>query len=115
MFNEEAHFWLSGFDNKQKLDLERLNLQDRFIQHHCISKKSLLGLHFGPGEFFENTEGVAHSVNGDRYRAMMSNFFWATVDAMDLTNIWFQEDGAMSHTAHETLNLLHGKFEGFVI
>lgn len=32
-------------------------------------------------------------------------------DVMDL-NMWFQQDGAMSHTAHETITLLHTKWSG---
>ena len=34
---------------------------------------------------------------------------------MDLTNTWFQQDGATCHTACDTLTLLHEKFEGSVI
>lgn len=34
---------------------------------------------------------------------------------MDLTNTWFQQDGATCHTARDTLTLLHEKFEGSVI
>ena len=29
---------------------------------------------------------------------------------MDLENIWFQQDGATSHTANVTINLLETKF-----
>lgn len=34
---------------------------------------------------------------------------------MDLTNIWFQLEGATCHTVRETFNLLYEKFEGSVI
>ena len=50
--------------------------------------------------------GKAVTVNGDRYRAML-NEFW--------TNIWLQQDGATCHTAEGTLNVLRSVFEDRII
>ncbi|XP_050310807.1 uncharacterized protein LOC126746540 [Anthonomus grandis grandis] len=59
--------------------------------------------------------GQRVTVNGDRYRAMINDFLWPQLDDMDLTDIWFQQDGATCHTARATLDLLHEKFNGFII
>lgn len=46
---------------------------------------------------------------------MITDFLWPRLDDMDLTNMWFQQDGATCHTSNATLNLLDEKFDGFVI
>ena len=48
-------------------------------------------------------------------RAMIRTFLWPIVGGMNLRNTWFQQDGATCHTAHDTVALLHEKFEGSVI
>ena len=37
--------------------------------------------------FFENDEGNAVTVNFERYRSMMENFFWPELAKMDLRNM----------------------------
>jgi len=46
--------------------------------------------------FLQNEAGVAKTVNGERYRSMISNFL---LPKMDINNMWFQQDGTMCHTA----------------
>ena len=53
--------------------------------------------------FFENEQGKAVTVNGDRYRAMFNEFLFTKIEEEDIGNIWFQEDGATCHTAEVTL------------
>ena len=64
---------------------------------------------------FRNERGQGVTVNGARYRSMITNFFWPKLDGMDLENMWFQQDGATSHTAAESRELLQEKFPGRVI
>ena len=49
-------------------------------------------------------------VNGERYREMISNFFLAKMQELDLHNMWFQQDGATCHTARVTMDLLRVEF-----
>ena len=49
----------------------------------------------GPG-FFENTQGEAVTVNGNRYRAMLNEFLFTETEEEDIGNIWLQQDGANS-------------------
>ncbi|EFN75581.1 hypothetical protein EAI_08637, partial [Harpegnathos saltator] len=64
--------------------------------------------------FFENDVGEAITVNGERYRTMITNFFWPKLNDMDV-DMWFQQDGATCHTADATVDILHERFEGMVI
>ena len=49
--------------------------------------------------FFENEQGQAVTVNGDRYRAMLNEFLFTKIEEEDIANIWFQQEGATFHTA----------------
>ncbi|CAF4951955.1 unnamed protein product [Pieris macdunnoughi] len=54
-------------------------------------------------------------VNGDRYRAMIIDYFWPELEYMDLDSMWFQQDGATNHTVHVTIDLMKNKFDERVI
>lgn len=46
---------------------------------------------------------------------MLTTQFWTIIDDMDIADKWFQQDGATSHTATETMNLLQTKFPDRII
>ncbi|GFU04981.1 putative DD41D transposase [Trichonephila clavipes] len=48
--------------------------------------------------FFKNDEGHNVTVNGDRYRAMITNFLIPELNNHDVQELWFQQDGATCHT-----------------
>ncbi|GFV25852.1 zonadhesin [Trichonephila clavipes] len=50
------------------------------------------------------------TVNGDRYRAMITNFFIPGLNNHDVQELWFQQDGATCHTARATIDLLKDTF-----
>ncbi|GFU49465.1 hypothetical protein TNCV_2308281 [Trichonephila clavipes] len=50
------------------------------------------------------------TVNGDRYRAMITNFFIPELNNHDLQELWFQQDGATCQTARATIDLLKDMF-----
>ncbi|GFU67844.1 uncharacterized protein TNCV_39921 [Trichonephila clavipes] len=54
--------------------------------------------------FFKNNEGHNVTVNGDRYRAMITNFFIPELNNHDVQELWFQQDGATCHTACATID-----------
>ncbi|GFU74905.1 transposable element Tc3 transposase [Trichonephila clavipes] len=61
--------------------------------------------------FFKNDEGHNVTVNGDRYRAMITNFFISELNNHhDVQELWFQQDGATCHTARATIDLLKDTF-----
>jgi len=59
--------------------------------------------------------GIAITVDGERYRSMISNFLWLKLDDMDTDDMWFRQDGAACHTAHATMDILRERFEGMCI
>ncbi|GFY35721.1 DUF4817 domain-containing protein [Trichonephila clavipes] len=60
--------------------------------------------------FFKNDEGHNVTVNGDRYRAMITNFFIPELNNHDVQKLWFQQDGATCQTARATIDLLKDTF-----
>ena len=65
--------------------------------------------------FFENADGATATVNSGRYRNMLREFLWHKLNEMDLNQLLFQQDGATSHTSHETIALLRSKFDDRII
>ncbi|GFU97505.1 transposable element Tc3 transposase [Trichonephila clavipes] len=53
---------------------------------------------------------LIHKFNGDRYRAMITNFFIPELNNHDVQELWFQQDGAICHTARATIDLLKDTF-----
>ena len=56
--------------------------------------------------FFENKQGEAVTINGDRYQAILNEFLFTKIKEKDIGNIWFPQDGATCHTAEATLDVL---------
>lgn len=40
----------------------------------------------------------------------VGSFLWPNSDVPDLEGIWFQQDDATYHTAHDTVAIMHEKF-----
>ena len=55
------------------------------------------------------------TVNGVRYRTMITDFFWPILDDMGIDKMRFQQEGATCHTANVTMDLLHEQFADMVI
>ncbi|GFV12211.1 putative transposable element [Trichonephila clavipes] len=53
---------------------------------------------------------LIHKFNGDRYRAIITNFLIPEFNNHDVQELWFQQDGATCHTARATIDLLKGMF-----
>ncbi|GFV10628.1 transposable element Tc3 transposase [Trichonephila clavipes] len=60
--------------------------------------------------FFKNDEVHNVTVNGDWYRAMITNFFIPELNNNDVQELWFQQDGTTCHTARATIDLLKDTF-----
>ncbi|GFW25669.1 transposable element Tc3 transposase [Trichonephila clavipes] len=59
---------------------------------------------------FKNDEGHNVTVNADRYRATITNFFIPELNNHDVQELWFQQNGATCHTARATIDLLKDPF-----
>ncbi|GFS52103.1 eyes absent homolog [Trichonephila clavipes] len=90
LFSDEAHFWLNGYVNKQNCRVWSEANPQVYVETPLHPKKL--------------------TVNGDRYRAMITNFFIPELNNHDVQELWFQQDGATCHTARATIDLLKDMF-----
>ncbi|GFV52404.1 DUF4817 domain-containing protein [Trichonephila clavipes] len=112
---DEAHFWLNGYVNKQNCRIWSEANPQVYVETPLHPKK-LTGALYGLVEsFFKNDEGHNVTVNGDRYRAMITNFFIPELNNHDVQELWFQQDGATCHTARATIDLLKDTFGNHLI
>ncbi|GFX79405.1 putative DD41D transposase [Trichonephila clavipes] len=79
-------------------------------KHRYIQKNCLFGALYGLVESFFKNDGHNVTVNGDRYRAMVTNFFIPELNNHDVQELLFQQDGATCHTARATIDLLEDTF-----
>ncbi|GFX66072.1 DUF4817 domain-containing protein [Trichonephila clavipes] len=115
LFSDEAHFWLNGYVNKQNCRIWSEANPQMYVETPLHSEKLTVwcalwaGGIIGP-YFFKNDEGHNVTVNGYRYRAMITNFFIPELNNHDVQELWFQKDGATCHTARATIDLLKDTF-----
>ena len=111
--------WMASLINKICIIGQTTN-HTYSMSHHRIRKKITVwcGLWAGgvivPYFFHDDQDGHV-SVNGNLYRSMISEYFWPKLDDVDLEDMWFQQDGAKSHTVNATINLLETNFGERVI
>ncbi|GFW91602.1 uncharacterized protein TNCV_4500211 [Trichonephila clavipes] len=103
--SDEAHFWLNGYVNKQNCRIWSEANPQVYVETPLHPEKLTVwcalwtGGIIGP-YFFKNDEGHNVTVNGDRYRAMITNFFIHEFNNHDVQELWFQQDRRnMSHSS----------------
>ncbi|GFY10763.1 transposase [Trichonephila clavipes] len=80
LFSDEVHFWLNGYVNKQNCRIWSEANRQVYVETPLHPEKLTVwcalwvGGIIGP-YFFKNDEGHNVTVNGDRYRVMITNFF----------------------------------------
>ncbi|GFV03360.1 transposable element Tcb2 transposase [Trichonephila clavipes] len=111
----QTHFWLNGYVNKQNCRIWSEANPQVYVETPLHPEKLTIwcafwaGGIFGP-YFFKNDEGHNVTVNGDWYRAMITNFFTPELNNHDVQELWFQQDGTICHTARATIDLLKDTF-----
>ncbi|GFU13701.1 uncharacterized protein TNCV_939311 [Trichonephila clavipes] len=79
LFSDEVHFWLNGYVNKQNCRISSEANPQVYVETPLHPEKPTVwcalwaGGIIGP-YFFKNDEGHNVTANGDRYRAMLTNF-----------------------------------------
>ncbi|GFT60522.1 hypothetical protein TNCV_1966261 [Trichonephila clavipes] len=80
LFSDEVHFWLNGYVNKQNCRIWSEANPQVYVETPLHPEKLTVwcalwaGGIIGP-YFLKNDEGHNVTVNGHRYRAMITNFF----------------------------------------
>ncbi|GFT26157.1 uncharacterized protein TNCV_1543741 [Trichonephila clavipes] len=112
LFSDEAHFWLNSYVNKQNCRIWSEANPQVYVETPLHPEKTECLVRFmgGWNPLFKNDEGLHVTVNGDRYRAMITNFFIHELNSHDVQELWFQQDGATCHTACATIDLLKDTF-----
>ncbi|GFX48599.1 putative transposable element [Trichonephila clavipes] len=111
LMDDEAHFWLNGYVNKQNCRIWSETNPQVYVETPLHPEKLTVwyalwaGGIIGP-YFFKNDEGHNVTVNGDRYRAMITNFFIPELNNHDGQELWFQQDGTTCPTARAPIDLL---------
>ncbi|GFV80444.1 DUF4817 domain-containing protein [Trichonephila clavipes] len=120
LIDDEVHFWLNGYVNKQNCRIWSEANPQVFVETPLHREKLTVWCALQAGGiigtyFFKNDEGHNVTVNGDRYRAMITNFFIPELNNHDVQELWFQQDGATCHTARATIDLLKDTFGDHLI
>ena len=55
--------------------------------------------------FFENEPREAVTVNGGLYQAILNELLFTKIEKENISNIWFQQVGAICHTAEAALDV----------
>ncbi|GFV80398.1 transposable element Tc3 transposase [Trichonephila clavipes] len=115
LFSDEAQFWLNGYVNKQNCRIWSEANPQVYVETPLHPEKLTVWCALWAGEiigpyFFKNHEGHNVTVNGDRYRAMITNFFIPELNNQDVQELRFQQDGATCQTARATIYLLKDTF-----
>ncbi|GFT76908.1 transposable element Tc3 transposase [Trichonephila clavipes] len=112
LFRDEAHFWLNGYVNKQNCRIWSEAKPQVYVETPSHPEKLTVWCALWAGGILlqKNDEGHNITVNSDRYRAMIINFFIPELKTHDVQELWFQQDGATCHTARVTIDLLKDTF-----
>ncbi|GFV37567.1 retrovirus-related Pol polyprotein from transposon opus [Trichonephila clavipes] len=92
LFSDEAHFWLNGYVNKQNCRIWSEANPQVYVETPLHPGKLTVwcalwaGGIIGP-YFFKNDEGHNVTVNGDRYRTMITNFFIPELNNQDVQEL----------------------------
>lgn len=65
--------------------------------------------------FFEDDDGKAVTTKAARYQAMLQDFLWPRLRNIDISEVYFQQDGAKAHTAQSTIDVIRTQFEERII
>ncbi|GFT57401.1 putative DD41D transposase [Trichonephila clavipes] len=91
LFRDEAHFWLNGYVNKQNCRIWSEANPQVYVETPLHPEKLTVccALWAGGiiGSYFKNDEGHNVTVNGDRYRAMITIFFIPELNNHDVQEL----------------------------
>ncbi|GFT91046.1 uncharacterized protein TNCV_2008751 [Trichonephila clavipes] len=85
--------WLNGYAFRNEANPQAYVETPLHPEKLTVWCASWAGGIIGP-YFFKNDEGHNVTVNGDRYRAMLTNFFIPELNNHDVQELWFKKDGA---------------------
>ena len=119
--SDEAYFHLTGYVNMQNhhywADSNPKEVHERPLQSSKVTVWCAVSSHgvIGP-YFFENEERITMTVTSNRYVEMLQSFVAPALNSFpQLHEAWFQQDGATSHTARQSMAAVRELFGNRVI
>ncbi|GFU47236.1 hypothetical protein TNCV_2508501 [Trichonephila clavipes] len=104
----ETHFWLNATSTNKTAAFGKAN--SSVCRNTVTARKTDCLRFYGLVELSvllqKTMKATNVTVNGDRYRAMITNFFIPELNNHDVQELWFQQDGATCHTAVPQIDLL---------
>jgi hypothetical protein len=114
---DEAHFHVTGFVNKQNIRHWAPVNPREFHEQPLYSPKVTVWCGVGSfgivgSVFFENDNGATITVTAERYVALCKTSCFRSWKHVVLiqTNLYFQQDGAIAHTAGRNMEVVHSLF-----
>ncbi|GFV94816.1 transposable element Tc3 transposase [Trichonephila clavipes] len=90
LFSDEAHFWLNGYVNKQNCRIWSEANPQVYVETPLHPEKLTVWCTlWAGGILLQNDEDHNVTVNGDRYRAMITNFFIPELNNHDVQELCF--------------------------
>ncbi|GFW06440.1 putative DD41D transposase [Trichonephila clavipes] len=91
LFSDKAHFWLNGYVNKQNCRIWSEANSQVYVETPLHPEKLTVWCALWAGgiisPYFKNDEGHNVTVNSDRYRAMITNFFIPELNNHDVQEL----------------------------
>ncbi|GFX14671.1 putative DD41D transposase [Trichonephila clavipes] len=89
LFSDEAHFWLNGYVNKQNCRIWSETNPQVYVETPLHPEKLTVWCALWAGGILlqKRDEGHNVTVNGDRYRAMITNFFSPELNNHDVQEL----------------------------
>lgn len=118
---DEAHFHLSGYVNKQNFrywaDEQPQQIHEQPLHSEKVTVWCGVAAFGILGPYFFQENGRTVTVTSQRYLEMLTTFLPAELQRLGVENIdlWFQQDGATSHTARICMAHLRNMFPGRLV
>ena len=120
IFSDEAHFHLSGTVNKQDVCFWWHNnphkIQERPLHSPYVTlRRAIPKFHIWGPCFFED-DNITVTVTFEQYCVTLNTFLRAKLNELEYrNNVWFQQDGATSHTSKYSIGILKEIFPNHLI
>jgi len=121
MMSDEAHFHLNGSVNKQNFQYwapqNSHEVHERPLHSPKVTVWCVIGKVGIIGPYFFEENGITMTVNSARYIDMINNFLEPELRSQRINNqnVWFQQDGATTHTARAAMAVVRAMFPDCLI
>ncbi|GFY12527.1 hypothetical protein TNCV_2447181 [Trichonephila clavipes] len=87
--SDEVHFWLNAYVNKQNCRIWSEANPQVYVETPLQPETLTVWCALWAGGILLQNEGHNVAVNGDRYRAIITNFFIPELNNHDVQELWF--------------------------